>query len=203
MLGVLWSLAVAVAVMVAGDGVSAQGARAHLQHVSVADVNGTGTRHVCFSRQEANLYVLVAEAIDREEVAVGSILDVDGLEEAVGSILDVDGLEEAVGRIRDGGVVNEDGTITYEGQPPIWYDRYYPYYVTPFGYSSWGRGYYPYLLGGYATPFVAVPGGVDDSLGQAVRGQGYTRVSPRATTGTTTPTVPSGVSSGGTVTRRG
>ena len=105
MLGVLWSLAVAVAVMVAGDGVSAQGARAHLQHVSVADVNGTGTRHVCFSRQEANLYVLVAEAIDREEVAVGSILDVDGL-------------EEAVGRIRDGRVVNEDGTITYEGQPP-------------------------------------------------------------------------------------
>ena len=103
-----------------------------------------------------------------------------------------------------GGAWSSGGWGGFSGfHDPIWYDRYYPYYVTPFGYSSWGRGDYPYLLGGYATPFVAVPGGVDDSLGRAVRGQGYTRVSPRATTGTTTPTVPSGVSSGGTVTRRG
>ena len=113
-----------------------------------------------------------------------------------------------------GGAWSSGGWGGFSGfHDPIWYDRYYPYYVTPFGYSSWGRGYYPYLFGGYATPFVVVPGGVDDSRGRAVRGQGYTRVSPRATTGTTMRTVPSGGSSGGrssggdssggTVTQRG
>ena len=90
------------------------------------------------------MYVLVAEAIDpRRMWPVGSILDVDGLEEAVGSILDVDGLEEGRRKNTRRRVVNEDGQSPYEGQPPIWYDRYYPYYVTPVRLFLVGAGVLP------------------------------------------------------------
>ena len=79
MIRTVWWLVVAAVVVVATHGVSAQGARAVLQHVSAADVNGTGTRRVCFSQQQANLYVLVTEAIDREQAAVGQMVNVDRL----------------------------------------------------------------------------------------------------------------------------
>lgn len=67
---------------------------------------------------------------------------------------------------------------------PMWYDRYYPYYITPLGHYSWGRGYNPYLFGAVATPFVVVPTTLENDVGRAraVDGQGYTRVAPRVTT---------------------
>ena len=75
-----------MAVMAAGDRVVAQGALAHLRHVPVADVNGTGQRRVCFSQQEATLHVLVAEAIDREREARANIVGAE-IDEAIAKFL--------------------------------------------------------------------------------------------------------------------
>ena len=87
---------------------------------------------------------------------------------------------------------------------PMWYDSYYPYYVTPLGYYSWGRGYNPYLYGIGATPFVVVPSTGDNDIpsGRAVHDRGYTRVSPRSTEARTArprgaSASPGGYSSGG------
>lgn len=111
-----------------------------------------------------------------------------------------------------GGAWSSGGWGGFSGfHDPIWYDRYYPYYVSPFGYYSWGRGYYPYLVGGYATPFVVLPGGdADAGRGRVVAGRGYTRVSPRGGSGgrravpRAGAAAPAGGSSGGgTVSRRG
>ena len=70
---------------------------------------------------------------------------------------------------------------------PIWYSDLYPYYVTPLGTRYWGRGYDPYFYGGaIGSPFVIFPGGsggVNPPAARAVRGRGYTRVVPRATSG--------------------
>lgn len=65
---------------------------------------------------------------------------------------------------------------------PLWYNSFYPYYVTPLGYYSYGRGYSPYAYGLAATPFVVVPTAneVDASSGRAIRDRGYTRVTPRS-----------------------
>ena len=92
---------------------------------------------------------------------------------------------------------------------PIWYDALYPYYVTPFGYSSWGRGYNPYYYGALASPFVVIPSTGDDgrtATARAYRERGYTRVRPREAGpgvvqrgGSQT----SGGGSGGTVSRGG
>lgn len=68
----------------------------------------------------------------------------------------------------------------------IWYDDLYPYYVSPFGYRSYGRGgfYNPYVYGLGASPFVVLSGqdtGADIDVGtaRAIRTRGYTRVRPR------------------------
>ncbi len=63
---------------------------------------------------------------------------------------------------------------------PIWYGDLYPYYITPFGSRAWGTGYYPYLLGASASPFVVLPADGSASAGRVIRNQGYTRVRPRA-----------------------
>ena len=112
-----------------------------------------------------------------------------------------------------GGAWSSGGWGGFSGfHDPIWYDRYYPYYVSPFGYYSWGRGYYPYLVGGYATPFVVLPGGdAEAGRGRVVAGRGYTRVSPRGGSGGGRRAVPrtgaaapaGGESGGGSVSRRG
>ena len=62
---------------------------------------------------------------------------------------------------------------------PIWYGDLYPYYVTPFGSRAWGAGYYPYLIGASASPFVVLPADVETSSGRVFRDHGYTRVRPR------------------------
>ena len=67
---------------------------------------------------------------------------------------------------------------------PIWYSDLYPYYITPLGSRYWGGAYNPYLYGGAAaSPFVIISErGVEQAAGAgAVKGQGYTRVLPRAT----------------------
>ena len=98
---------------------------------------------------------------------------------------------------------------------PIWYNNFYPYYVTPLGYYYWNRGYNPYLLGGLGTPFVAMPASnVDQPSGRVVRDRGYTRVWPRDNGDKTRQATPrggsaspsgysQGGSSGGTVTHTG
>ena len=104
-----------------------------------------------------------------------------------------------------GGSWSSGGWRGFSGyHDPIWYNNYYPYYVTPLGYHFWNRGYGyydPYLYGGLATPFVVLAngaGGGGQPAGQAVPGVGFTRVSPRGLTGGGT-AVPGGgfVSSGG------
>jgi len=70
----------------------------------------------------------------------------------------------------------------------IWYDRLYPYYVSPFGYNSYLNGglYNPYLYGFGASPFVVLPGreNVGDGIeARASRTGGYTRVRARETFG--------------------
>lgn len=92
---------------------------------------------------------------------------------------------------------------------PMWYDSYYPYYVTPFGSYSWRRGYNPYLFGAAATPFVVVPGPSDNdgSSGRAIHERGYSRVSPRTAAGRTAvprggAASPGGYTSGGGTTSR-
>lgn len=76
---------------------------------------------------------------------------------------------------------------TYSGfggyHDPMWYDSFYPYYVTPLGYYSYRRGYSPYAYGFGATPFVIVPTTSRDDEpagGRAINDRGYTRVTPRA-----------------------
>lgn len=117
-----------------------------------------------------------------------------------------------------GGSWSSGGWRGFSGfHDPIWYNSYYPYYVTPLGYHFWSRGYYdPYLYGGFATPFVVLADGVRDggeSTLRAVPGVGFTRVSPRAVSGGGSGAVPGGFvsrggssgggSSGGAVTRGG
>ena len=85
---------------------------------------------------------------------------------------------------------------------PIWYGDLYPYYVTPFGSRVWGTGYYPYFIGGYASPFLVLPSvdlDVASGSGRAYRNYGYTRVSPRVASPAQSG---SGGSSGGTGGRR-
>lgn len=86
-----------------------------------------------------------------------------------------------------GGSWSSGGWRGFSGyHDPIWYNSYYPYYVTPLGYHFWSRGYYdPYLYGGFATPFVvfADGGGADVSSGVAVPDVGFTRVSQRGWSG--------------------
>jgi hypothetical protein len=87
-----------------------------------------------------------------------------------------------------------------------YWDRYSPYFYSPFGYAYWagyGGGYYP------ASGFVTVDGGQPDSArtgaGRAINGVGYTRILPRETsadggggrTRNGTSSSPSGDSSGG------
>ena len=103
-----------------------------------------------------------------------------------------------------GGAWSSGGWGGFSGfHDPIWYNSYYPYYVTPLGYHFWSRGYYdPYLYGGFATPFVVLADGVgggEESSGRAIPGVGFTRVSPRAWTGGEG----SGVAPGGFVSNRG
>ena len=118
-----------------------------------------------------------------------------------------------------GGAWSSGGWGGFSGfHDPIWYNSYYPYYVTPLGYHFWSRGYYdPYLYGGFATPFVVLADGVgrdDEAGGRAVPGVGFTRVSPRGWTGGGGAVVPpagtvsrgrssGGGSSGGSVSRGG
>ena len=87
-----------------------------------------------------------------------------------------------------GGAWSSGGWGGFSGyHDPIWYNSYYPYYVTPLGYHFWSRGYYdPYLYGGFATPFVVLADGSgdrDEPSSRAVPGVGFTRVSPRGWTG--------------------
>ena len=86
-----------------------------------------------------------------------------------------------------GGAWSSGGWGGFSGfHDPIWYNSYYPYYVTPLGYHFWSRGYDPYLYGGIATPFVVLQDGIDSGSGNGGRmvpGVGYTRVSPRGWTG--------------------
>lgn len=106
-----------------------------------------------------------------------------------------------------GGAWSSGGRGGFSGfHDPIWYDSFYPYYVTPLGYHFWSRGYDPYLYGGVATPFVVLPDDVDSGSkngGRMVPGVGYTRVLPRGGTGgdgSGTPRTgyaPAGGSSGG------
>lgn len=101
-----------------------------------------------------------------------------------------------------GGAWSSGGWGGFSGyHDPIWYNSYYPYYVTPLGYYFWSRGYDPYLYGGVGTPFVVVNDGVsgnDEGAGRAVPGVGFTRVSPRGYTGGGSGVSPgSFVSSGG------
>ena len=102
-----------------------------------------------------------------------------------------------------GGSWSSGGWRGFSGfHDPIWYNSYYPYYVTPLGYHFWSRGYYdPYLYGGFATPFVVLAdgGGSNEPSSRAVPGVGFTRVSPRAVSGGGSGAVPGGgfVSSGG------
>ena len=103
-----------------------------------------------------------------------------------------------------GGSWSSGGSGGFSGfHDPIWYNSYYPYYVTPLGYHFWSRGYYdPYLYGGFATPFVVLADGVgggDEASARAVPGVGFTRVSPRGFTGGGG----SGVPPGGFVSRGG
>ena len=103
-----------------------------------------------------------------------------------------------------GGAWSSGGWGGFSGfHDPIWYNSYYPYYVTPLGYHFWSRGYYdPYLYGGFATPFVVLADGVgggEESSGRAIPGVGFTRVSPRAWTGGEG----SGAAPGGFVSNRG
>ena len=103
-----------------------------------------------------------------------------------------------------GGAWSSGGWGGFSGfHDPIWYNSYYPYYVTPLGYHFWSRGYYdPYLYGGIATPFVVLQDGIDSGSGnggRAIPGVGFTRVSPRAWTGGEG----SGVAPGGFVSNRG
>ena len=79
---------------------------------------------------------------------------------------------------------------------PVWYGALYPYYVTPFGYRGLGRGYSPYLLGGFGSPFVVVAeGDTGDGTGKAVLGRGYTRIRPRDVSGAPRMAKPRGGSS--------
>ena len=101
-----------------------------------------------------------------------------------------------------GGSWSSGGRRGFSGfHDPIWYNSYYPYYVTPLGYHFWSRGYYdPYLYGGFATPFVVLAdgGGIDEPSGRAVPGVGFTRVSQRGWSGGGgSGAVPGGFTSGG------
>lgn len=101
-----------------------------------------------------------------------------------------------------GGSWSSGGWRGFSGfHDPIWYNSYYPYYVTPLGYHFWSRGYYdPYLYGGFATPFVVLAdgvGGVDEPSGRAVPDVGFTRVSQRGWSGGGSGAIPGGFTSGG------
>jgi len=113
-------------------------------------------------------------------------------------------------RDRDGAWVNNRRRGFSGFHDPIWYNNFYPYYVTPMGYYYWNRLYNPYLIGGLATPFVVVSHtDVNGAPGRVVYERGYTRVTPETQgipnrEGTASPKGYSrGGSSNGTVIRGG
>jgi hypothetical protein len=81
--------------------------------------------------------------------------------------------------VSGGGGLGYDDFIYGPGYDP--YGYWYPFYLAPFGYYSYAYLYHPY--GGYylLTPSEDVKPA--DSGGKVVKGQGYTRVWPKESTG--------------------
>ena len=62
------------------------------------------------------------------------------------------------------------------------YNDWYPYYVTPFGYSYWWAPYDPFYVVWPGDSYLVRPNDndrLDQPTGRAVSGRGYTRVRPR------------------------
>ena len=79
------------------------------------------------------------------------------------------------------------------------YNDWYPYYVTPFGYSYWWAPYDPFYVVWPGDSYLVRPNDtdpLDQPTSRAVRGQGYTRVRPREVSSDSGPTAkPRGFSS--------